>query len=139
MVGRCGTNHNTTVKLTTVQTFFLPICVCALKPYHSGTLNFPTHPFHTNRTYHCTSDSATTTISSDADSMKFVTVFFLRVNRCVAPLRDLNPHLPIRLGVLPFPPEERINYLYSDNLKPQVMVMSLIFERSRASGSNRST
>lgn len=45
------------------------------KPYQLKHLNFPTYLFHTNRTYHCTSDSTTTTISSDADSMKFVTYF----------------------------------------------------------------
>lgn len=66
--------------------------------------------------------------------------FFLRVNRCVFDLTGLEPvtHL-LSQSVFPLTPSVNINRLYSDNLKPQVTVMSLIFERSRASGSNRST
>ena len=71
--------------------------------------------------------------------MKFVTVF-LRVNRyAVLPIAGFEPAPPDLSGRATFIPEGQINHLYSDNLKPQVTVMSLIFERSRASGSNRST
>ena len=43
------------------------------------------------------------------------------------------------LSVFPITPSVEINRLYSSNLKPQVTVVMIIFERSRASGSNRST
>ena len=58
---------------------------CALKTVSTQALEFPhasVYALWRYRTCHCTSDSATATISSDADSMKFVTIF-LRVNRCV--------------------------------------------------------
>ena len=49
-------------------------------------------------------------------------------------LQDSNPRLPICSSVLPlFTPYERMNRLYSSNLKPQVTVVMIIFERSRAS------
>ena len=56
----CGKvwNWTTTVKLTTAQTCSHPY-VCPKNRIYSGTLNFPTHPFHTNRTCRYTSDSAT--------------------------------------------------------------------------------
>ena len=41
--------------------------------------------------------------------------------------------------MFPITPSVEINRLYSGNLKPQITVMSLIFERSRASACNRST
>nr|DAV01869.1 MAG TPA: hypothetical protein [Caudoviricetes sp.] len=47
------------------------------------------HAFCVYRTYHCTSDSTTTTISSDADSMKFVTVFSASKSLCLTS-QDLN-------------------------------------------------
>lgn len=47
-------------------------------------------------------------------------------------------HLPLQ-SVFPLTPSVNINRLYSSNLKPQVTVVMIIFERSRASGSNRST
>lgn len=47
-------------------------------------------------------------------------------------------HLPLQ-SVFPITPSVNINRLYSSNLKPQVTVVMIIFERSRASGSNRST
>ena len=51
-------------------------------------------------------------------------------------LQDSNPRLPICSGVLPlFTPYERMNRLYSSNLKSQVTVVMIIFERSRASDS----
>lgn len=42
-------------------------------------------------------------------------------------------------SVFPLTPSVNINRLYSSNLRQQVTVVMIIFERSRASGSNRST
>lgn len=41
-------------------------------------------------------------------------------------------HLPLQ-SVFPITPSVNINRLYSSNLKPQVTVVMIIFERSRAS------
>ena len=54
-------------------------------------------------------------------------------------IAGFEPAFPNSFGRFTFSPYEQINRLYSSNLKPQVTVVMIIFERSRASGSNRST
>ena len=84
LVGRRGIEPQHNCQANDSANFLLPICVCP-KTVSLRHFEFPhasVHALWRYRTYHCTSDSTTTTISSDADSMKFVTVF-LRVNRCV--------------------------------------------------------
>ena len=60
------------------------------------------------------------TISSDADSMKFVTV--------CNPIAGFEPASPSSSGRVTFAPEGQINRLYSSNLKPQVTVVMIILK-----------
>ena len=50
-------------------------------------------------------------------------------------IAGFEPAFPNSFRSVTFAPDEQINRLYSSNLKPQVTVVMIIFERSRASDS----